>query len=242
MLDDGGVMEGEIRLENMIQDLLQVEEEAWGRYAFSRELLNRRISPEKQKEMIQKAMACGKEYAKRMIQTYESTDIRVIAEKLKLKIEYKDTLLTGKRILFACYTPPEEIVIMVEPARKAIELFSKDTSNLVELFTQDGIMKTILGHEVFHVVEEQTEQEIYTRTEKILLWNFMGYKNYSTIRTLGEIGAMAFTKELNGLNYSPFILDVLLFYSYDPASAEKIYRDVLGMSSGRCRETIDDYK
>ncbi len=69
----------------------------------------------------------------------------------------------------------------------------------------------------------------------------MGFKNYSTIRTLGEIGAMAFTKELNGLKYSPFILDILLYFSYDSSGAGKIYRDVLGVNLGRCRETVEDY-
>jgi len=32
------------------------------------------------------------------------------------------------------------------------------------------------------------------------------------------------------LKYSPFILDILLYYCYDSSSAEKIYRDVLEMS------------
>lgn len=94
-------------------------------------------------------------------------------------------------------------------------------------------MNTILGHEIYHFVEDRFAQEIYTRTERILLWKLLGLKNYSTIRTLSEVGAMAFTQELNRLRYSPFILDVLLYYAYDSASAETITRDVLGVSSGK---------
>lgn len=235
-------MQGQMKLGDMMHDLLQVDDESWGLYAFSRDILNRRIEPDQKTQMIVKAIACGKQYAQKIIHDYQSADVRTIAHKLKLKVEYQDVLMGGKRVLFACYTPPDKIVIMEEPVRKAAELIVKENSSMVELFQQAGIMNTILGHEIFHCIEEQFEQEIYTRTEKILLWNVLGYKNYSTIRTLSEIGAMAFTQELNKLCYSPFILDVLLYYSYDSSSAEQIYREVLGVSSGRCREPVEDYE
>ncbi len=234
-------MQEQLSLGKMILNLLQVEDETWGLYAFSRELLNRRILPDKKTEMIANAMVCGREYAQRIIREYGGTDVCTIAEKLKLKVEFQNTLMTGKRVLFARHTPPDKIEIMEEPVHQAVRFISEENPILVELFRQDGIMNTILGHEIFHFVEEQFEQEIYTRTEKILLWNFIGFKNYSTVRTLGEIGAMAFTRELNKLNYSPFILDVLLYFGYDSTGAGKIYRDVLGMSTGRCRETVEDY-
>lgn len=236
-----GSGQGNIPLGDMIRTLLQMDDETWGQYAFSREILNRRIQPDHRTEMIAKAMACGKQYAQRIILEYGCADVRKIAEECKLVIEYQDVSMTGKRVMFACYNPPQHITIMKEPARQAVQLVSGEAPELVELFTQDGIIDTILAHEIFHFIEDKYEKEIYTRTKKILLWNFLGYKNYSTIRTLGEIGAMAFAQELNGLNYSPFILDVLLYFGYDSSSAEKIYRDVLGVSSGRCRVPIEDH-
>jgi hypothetical protein len=223
-------MQEQLSLVEMIQNLLQVEDEAFGLYAFSRDILKERIPADKKLEMIRKAMSCGREYAQRMIREYGSSEVKIIAEKLKLKLVFQDALMTGKRILFASYTPPNEIGIMMEPVDKAVQLILKDEAVLVEYFQKDSIMNTILGHEIFHYVEDQFEQEIYTRTEKILLWKLLGFKNYSTVRALGEIAAMAFTKELNGLKYSPFILDILLYYSYDSSNAEKIYHDVLEMS------------
>lgn len=232
-------MQGVGKLAQMLEDLLQVSEECWGLYAFSRELLNRRIAEEEKEEMIVKAIECGREYARRIKDQYDSSDIIEIADKLNLKVSLQENSMVGKRVLFALYTPSNQIEIMKEPIEKANCLISKEASVLVELFGQNDIMNTILGHEIFHFIEDQFKQEIYTRRKKILLWNFIGFKNYSTIRTLSEIGAMAFTKELNGLNFSPFILDILLYYSYDSCSAEKIYRDVLGISSGRCRKTVE---
>ncbi len=226
-------MEANYDLGEMIHDLLKIDDQTWGHYIFSRDILNRRISSERKPEMIAKAIECGRKYARQIMLEYDSNDVRHLAEKLKINIDYKDSLLTGKRILFASYTPPDEIIIMKEPVQRAMELLSKKDSILVELFSEDSIMDTILGHELFHFIEDKFEDEIYTKTEKILLWKLLGFKNNSTIRTLGELGAMAFTRELNGLNYSPFMLDVLLYYSYDSSSATKIYHDVLGMSTGR---------
>jgi len=217
-----------ISLREMIHNLLQVEDETWGLYAFSRELLNKRIQLDQKPEMIVKAIACGKEYAKLIIQECGCSDVRTISEKLKLKIEFHDSSMIGKQVLFARFTPPDKIEIMEEPVHRAALLILEAAPILVEHFQENDIMDIILGHEIFHLVEEQYIQKIYTRTEKILLWKFMGFKNFSMIRTLGEIAAMAFTKELNGLKYSPFILDVLLYFGYDSSSAEKIYHDVLG--------------
>jgi len=223
-------MQEQFSLVEMIQNLLQVGDESWGLYAFSRDILKERIPADKKIEMIKKAIACGREYAQRMICEFGSSDVQTIAEKLKLKVSLQDVRITGKRILFACYTPPNEIEIMTEPVDKAVHLILKDESMLIAYFKKGSIINIILGHEIFHYIEDQFEREIYTRTEKILLWNLLGFKNCSTIRALSEIGAMAFTKELNGLQYSPFILDILLYYGYDSSSAEKIYHDVLEMS------------
>ncbi|MEK3903768.1 hypothetical protein [Paenibacillus sp. FSL R7-0179] len=226
-------MQVQTKLGELLYPLLEVDDEAWGMYAFSRDILNRRISPETKREMLKQARACGIEYAQRMMLEYGTRDVRVLAERMNLKLEFKDALMTGKRVLFASYTPPDRIEIMEEPLRRAAEQVREAGPGLVELFPQAGIMNTILGHEIYHFVEDRFAQEIYTRTERILLWKLLGLKNYSTIRTLSEVGAMAFTQELNRLRYPPFILDVLLYYSYDSASAETITRDVLGVSSGK---------
>jgi predicted Zn-dependent protease with MMP-like domain len=234
-------MPDNISLEEMLHHLLEMDDDTWGQYAFTREILNKRIQPDQKLEMIAKANACGKEYAHMIMQETESKDISTIADQLKLKIEFHETSMIGKRVLFARYTPPAQIEIMKEPILRAVAKLSEDTI-LVEHFQQNDIIDIILGHEIFHFVEEEHIHRIYTRTEKILLWKFMGFENRSVIRTLGEIGAMAFVKELMGLNFSPFILDVLLYYCYDPASAEKIYQDVLANQVRKVQKTIEDYK
>lgn len=235
-------MADKVSLAQMLHNLLEVDDETWGLYAFSREILKNRIQPVRVKDMIIKADACGKEYAQLIKIELGSSDIGTIIEKLKLKVEYQNASMAGSRVLFARFTPPNKIEIMEHPIQQAVSLISQEFPFLVEDFRQNDIIDIILGHEIYHFVEEQYAHKIYTRTEKILLWNILGFKNYSMIRTLGEIGAMAFTKELNGLKHSPFILDVLLCYGYDPAGAEKIYQDVLLNRVRKVQETIEDCK
>lgn len=220
-------MEEKQRFSDMLHHLLEVNDETWGLYAFSRELLNKRIQQDKREEMITKAIACGKEYAKIIIQETKSADVKAISDKLNLKVEFLNTSMIGNRILFASYAPPNKIEIMEEPIKQVIIQIQKESPFLVEHFKQNDIINVILGHEIFHCIEENYDKTIYTRTEKILLWNIMGFKYYSGIRTLGEIGAMAFSKEVNNLHYSPFIYDALLYYCYDPGGAWKIYHEVL---------------
>ena len=74
---------------------------------------------------------------------------------------------------------------------------------------------------------EEEEEEIYTRTETITLWKFFGYRHTSTIRALSEIAGMAFTKNLNQFPYSPFTLDILLYYNYNSSEASAIYAEVM---------------
>lgn len=223
-------MDNKLVLVDMLENLSKVNDETWGLYTFSRDVLRERIPEVKKLEMIKKAIECGREYAQDVIDKYGSSDVHVIAEKLKLKVAFEDELISGKRILFACYTPPNEITIMTEPVEKALHLISNYQSTFIESLQKNIIINTILGHEIFHHIEEVFEEKIYTRTEKILLWNFFGFKNLSTIRALSEIGAMAFTKELNGLKYSPCILDIFLYYGYDSLNAEKIYKEVFEMN------------
>lgn len=228
-------------LGEIIENLLQVDDYTWGLYALSKDILKDRIPEGEKLHYIHQAIECGKDYAKRIASINKTKDIDIITNNLGLKLSFKDNYITGNRILFASYTPPNEIEIMLDPIDKAINLFLKNDPLLIELLNKTSIINTIVGHEIFHYLEDQFEKEIYTRKEKLLLWNFFGIKNYSTIRTLGEIAAMAFSKELNELSYSPFILDILLYYSYDTSSAEKIYNTVLGISSGRCNG-VENYK
>ena len=135
-------------------------------------------------------------------------------------VEYLDKGQIADRVLFALFTPPGLIQIMREPIDKAVKGGSLDGFT-----TREQLEDLILGHEIYHYLEEEYDG-IYTRTEKIRLWKILGFENRSTIRALSEIAGMYFSKKLNGFPYSPFALDILLYYNYNSETALNMYREV----------------
>jgi hypothetical protein len=220
-----------ISLSNMLSDLCKIDDEEWGQYAFSRDILKDRIPNEEKREMIGKSIQCGYEYADKILQETGLITPSEIAKQLGLHVMSNDLPMTGKRVLFAQFTPPDQIEISQEPVEKYKTILAGSTEEKSDLLiTESEIHNLLLGHEIFHFLEDQYKDEIYTRTKKIQLWHILNFKNDSTIRALGEIAGMAFSKRLNHIAYSPFLLDVLLFFGYNPEGAKNIYRDIMGIS------------
>jgi hypothetical protein len=209
------------QLKTIAEELFQVKDKSWGMYAFSRDILKNKVTDKDKEVMIEKAIRCGEETATWAIEKFGTSDPWEMAEKLKLKVEFTDRGQIADRVLFALFTPPDRVEIMTEP----IEHLNGQWG-LSELITKEEIIKLILGHEIFHYLEDET-QGIYTRNEKVILWKFLGYENKSTLRALSEIGGMYFSRKLNEISYSPFALDILLYYNYSPDEALKMYREVL---------------
>lgn len=209
------------QLRSMAEELFEVKDQSWGMYAFSRDILRDKVDAAQKESMIRRSIRCGEDMADQAIERFGTRDPWEMAEKLKLKVEFTDRGQIADRVLFALFTPPDRVEIMTEPIERAVE-----QGKLSDLITKEEIQKLILGHEIFHYLEEE-EEGIYTRNEKIVLWNLLGFKNKSTIRALSEIGGMYFSKKLNKISYSPFALDILLYYNYSPDEALKMYREVL---------------
>lgn len=210
----------EMNLRKMMKGLAAVDDMTWGMYAFSRDALRDKVDCAQKKEMIENSICCGYETADGIMDRLGTSNPREIAGKLGLKVEYLDKGQIADRVLFALFTPPDLIQIMREPIDKAVE-----GGSLHGFATREQLEDLILGHEIFHYLEEE-DPGIYTRTEKIRLWSILGFENRSTIRALSEIAGMYFSKKLNGFPYSPFALDILLYYNYNSETALSMYREV----------------
>ena len=213
----------EITFQDMAENLTKVDDMAWGLYAFSRDLLRDKVDRDRKEEMIQKAIRCGFETAENVMAQMGTSDTRELACSLGLNVEYLERGQIADRVLFALFTPPDRIQIMKEPIERAVK-----GGKLEGFITGRQMEDLILGHEIFHYLEEEDEN-IYTRTEKIRLWKVLGFENRSTIRALSEIAGMYFSKKLNSFPYSPFALDILLYYNYNSETAFQMYREAAGI-------------
>ena len=147
----------EIPLKDMVQTLEGVTEEAWGRYAFAREPLERKFTSQEKDAYTVKANACGREWAKRISEKYGTEDPKILAGKMGMKVKMPKVPTGGGVVLFAQYVQPDEITIFTDCVDKAAALEKQCGCPLLK---KERLLEILLAHELFHAVEEPVEKTI----------------------------------------------------------------------------------
>lgn len=225
-----------------MRNMRTVDDMTWGRYAFSRDILRDRVTPEGRDEMIRKSFDCGAQWAEQMRARTGTSDPFTLARDLDLEAVESDRSMTGGRVVFAQFVPDKRIEIMSDTLDAYTDLYQKQTANKrAVLFPTPGEVRALLlAHEIFHYVEEVHAGDIYTRNETIRLWKVLCFKNDSTIRAVSEIASMGFARTFTKIDCNPFILDVLLFFGRNPMGARSIYADVMEiLSSAKIQEKAE---
>ncbi|MGG7143095.1 hypothetical protein ACQPVP_06475 [Clostridium nigeriense] len=216
-------------IEEKIDFLININDEEWGQYAFSRDPLKGKVSEELRKKIIEKASECGKKEAIKIKEKYRDVPIKKILKRIGLEYIEKDSDGTESYIMFACYNSPNKITVF-KKNKMLVEEFIKENELSSKLEYID-VESMLLAHELFHHIEENNKN-IYTKNEKIVLWKIGKYKYKSGLVCIGEIAAMAFAKELLSINYNPYIFDVLMLYPYDENKAVELYKEIEGFKGG----------
>lgn len=217
-------MDMEQTIGKMMENLVQIPEERWGRYAFLHEPLERKFCEEQKKAYTGRAIECGRREADLFLEKWKESSVKeaVLGEGMKLLTP--DTPAGGGHVLFAQYVEPDEITVFMDCVSRAEHLIEEQ--QLQQMLAGLNIYELLLAHEFFHYIEYKKEKEIYTQTEKIELWR-KPFSNRSKIVCLSEIAAMAFAKRILNLSYSPYIMDVLLVYSYNKEAAIALYEEIM---------------
>lgn len=206
-----------------IDFLVNMSDQDWGEYAFSRDPINTKIKPEARQKLIENANLCGREQALKIKETYANCSVKEIAVKLKLDIVYEDTNGTDEYVMFACYNSPNKVTLFMGNVT-LVEKFIKE-EQLEEKLDNVDIENMLLSHEIFHHLEEK-EKDIYTKKETITLWKIGKFQYKSKLLALGEIAAMAFAKELLNLSYNPYVFDTLMLYPHDKVKTDKLFDEI----------------
>ncbi len=213
-------------LEQMLRDLTEIEAVEWFGYVFSREPLNGKFDDRQRRAWMEQALACGREYADHMRREFGSSDPRVLARKMGMEVSYPTFPEKTDRVLFAEFREPNDIRIYMDAVKKAQKFLQRP--EVLEVLTEKlDVANLLLAHELFHYVEEKYKKEIFTQTEKIRLWKLGPVHNDSKVIALSEIAAMGFARELTGLPYAPYVLDVFLVYGYSPEEASGLYEEMM---------------
>lgn len=211
-------------VKTMISELTSLSEAQWGGYAFYHEPLERKFDKTQKKEYTAKACACGRGEARRVKEKYPELSVRQILEKMGFTVKTPDVPTGGGHVIFAQYIEPAEVVVYRDCIEKANELIQRE--DLACCLGDLNIEELLLAHELFHGIEYRKRQTIYTQTEKIELWR-RPFSNRSRILCLSEMAAMAFAGEMLGIPYSPYVMDVLLMYSYNNEAAQALYEEIM---------------
>lgn len=215
--------------ESMLARLAEIDMTDWYGYAFSREPLNGKFTEEQRRGWMVKSVACGQEYCHIICEKYGTSDPELLAESMGMEVSYPTLPEKTDRVLFAEYRMPNRISIYMDAVKKAEHLLVQP--EIADIVTDKlDVKKLLLAHELFHHVEEEYKNEIFTQTEKIRLWSLGPVHNDSTIIALSEIAAMSFAKELTKIPYAPYLLDVLLVYGYSPMEASGLYEEMISLT------------
>ena len=209
----------------IVKDLCQLNDIEWTKYAFSRDPLNGKFSDEEKEQLMQKALDCGRDAAIECISRYETNDPTELAKSMGIDVSYPSQPQDGGRVLFAEFCPPREINIFLDAIDRVSALMEK--KRVKNALGEIRLKDILLGHELFHVVEDQQINTIWTKTHKIQLWRIGPIRNNSRIISLSEIAAMSFSKHLNNLPYMPYVLDAFLVYGYSSDMASRLYKEMM---------------
>ncbi|MFV0381011.1 MAG: hypothetical protein ACK5KR_02080 [Breznakia sp.] len=201
----------------------------WGTYAFSRDPIRGKIKGAEQKNYIAKAMHCGVDLAIKIKKKYNGKNFWEMLNLLEIKVIKEKTSGTQNYITFAKYNYPNKITVYTENVVRFNNFI--DEHGLRVILEDVNIEEVLLAHEMYHYFEEHNEN-LYSKREKIVLWKIGKFKYKSSIIALSEISAMAFTQEMLGLTYSPYIFDSLLLLPHDFEKAEKLINEVLEFRMG----------
>lgn len=228
-------------LEEMFEQLSSINEENGGFYEFSKDILRDKIADEEKMEMVINAIACGQAWARKMLTKFElernvPQKPTNLARLLGLKINEISGKPTQFRMVFAQFVSDQTIEIVKEP----IDQYTKLAEISLKLPHPDIVREVLIAHEIFHFLEMQYPEEMYSHQKTIRLWKLFNYEHRSTIGATSEIAAMAFAKEICSVDFVPQILDVLLSYPMEIEFSKNIYQMMMDSVKNMDRGETDD--
>lgn len=216
-----------MQLQDMIDRLKTVSDEAWGHYILKRDILYRKMKKDEMPILIENSIECGVSHAKNVKDKNDYSSIERLAIDMGLIVTDLENKPGTNRITFAKFTTPNHIQIMSTPLKRIGIEVKKLNPEEQEIFKTRHIRELLIAHEMFHFIEEVYKKDIYTRNHRITLWKIFGFENKSTLRSLSEIAGMYFAKEMTNFPYSPLMLDVILFYPFDKNTSEVLFNQII---------------
>lgn len=211
-------------LHDMISELSQLPDEVFSMYGFRRDALCNRVSPEERDRLIRTCLSEGAKYAQMVRDRFGEASPSALAQAIGLTVSRPRIPTGGGRVLFAEFEEPSQIRIYQSAIQNADAAIAEH--QLEGFFCGVKIEEILIAHELFHWVEMEYKDTIFSMNYRVQLWKLGPYRHSSRMGCLSEITAMAFAKELTGLPFSPYLLDAFLSYTYNPDLGGSLYHEI----------------
>ena len=164
-----GVPQGDgTPIEQMIPALIALPPEVYGAYAFRRDPIQGRFDRQQRKELITRALACGREQAEEYRRRFGALRPSEIARRLGLKLDSPSIPEGGGRVLFAQFTEPDRISVYQDCLDRAAETIRRH--HLSPLLGHAELREVLIAHELFHELEYREGERLFTRSYRVRLW------------------------------------------------------------------------
>ncbi|MDL2324917.1 hypothetical protein LJC61_07200 [Ruminococcaceae bacterium OttesenSCG-928-A16] len=210
-------------LHTMLAGVAALPQQAWVNYAFEKEPLAHRITPEEQQQLYAEAWRCGEQAAEQVAQKYGTRAPKKLVAGMQLKLAYSKKEMDGILPIFAHFMLPRNITIYSQYSQKAQECYEDEGKTCLGALNVENVL---IAHEIFHFVEEEQKSSIYTQTKKVQIWK-KPFTRFSSLAILSEIAGMAFAQKLLNLPFAPYVMDVLLLYALNIDAANVLYNSLV---------------
>ena len=205
---------------SVIRSAIACPDSEWYRAMLRGDICGCPISEEEESELLNGAMQTGVEMTQMVREKYGDCLPEEVAAELNLKIVDRFEDLREPFLFLGLYEPGTRTITLNRSVLSLVEGFIASNS-LNGLLSCRDITRSVLYHEIFHVLEEETPKiftRIYTLKRKAL--GIFPYKR--RIDSLSELGAVHFSKCMTGVDYSPCIYERLLFLALGKLAIDKI--------------------
>lgn len=211
-------------LGRLVSELAHLNDEDWVDYAFLHEPMRGRLDWDDRRNLSAKAAECGRRQAQECIERFGTQIPSELVAPLGLTMGTSLEDTDALRVLFAEYVASERSIRICEDAvGRATRLL--DQAEVAQAFGGPfRIREVLVGHELYHAIE--VERGVWTQTYRLPLWKVGPLGHSARVSCLSEVAAMSFTRCLNGLDWSPYVLDVLLTYEYSERAALGLYDEM----------------
>lgn len=195
---------GKHGLDRIVQQALGCDDAVWYRYLLQKDLCGCALSSDEACAVIDGAVLTANEMVQRITAQYGALSPRELAGELQLNLVYAREELQEPYLYMGLYDPAARIITVNDSAVLQVAQFIGD--NELDSFTRsDGIVDSIVLHEIFHALEEENSG-IYTRS-RMLERSVLGIRYKRGLAGASEVAAVQFSKCMADMAYSPCIFE-----------------------------------